>query len=77
LPFKKDEAQASHEDVAHIPSIQDSSTGERHSSDLLGNLVATKSQGMEVAEEQMNLKKQVLSKSKTISQAMSETEKQL
>lgn len=29
----------------------DSSTGERHSSDLLGNLVATKAQGMEAADE--------------------------
>jgi hypothetical protein len=29
----------------------DSSTGERHSSDLLGNLVATKAQGMEPPED--------------------------
>ena len=29
----------------------DSSTGERHSTDLLGNLVATKAQGMEAADE--------------------------
>lgn len=29
----------------------DSSTGERNSNDLLGNLVATKTQGMEAADE--------------------------
>lgn len=52
LPFKKDEANTEQqESVGNIPSVKDSSTGERHSSDLLGNLVATKAQGMEAAEE--------------------------
>ena len=60
LPFKKDEAQASHENVGNIPSIQDSSTGERHNNELSGNLVATKSQGMELEEN--NLKKTILAK---------------
>jgi hypothetical protein len=70
LPFKKDEALAAHDNVENVPSIQDSSTGERHSSDLLGNLLATKSQGMEVSEEEANFKKNVLSKTKLLSESM-------
>lgn len=46
--------------MENVPSIQDSSTGERHGSDILGNLVATKSQGMEIEEN--NLKKNILAK---------------
>lgn len=41
MPFKKDESTNEHQVVGHIPSVQDSSTGQRHSMDLLGNLVGT------------------------------------
>lgn len=44
LPFKKDEPEKQHSNVGNIPSVQDSSTGSRHSPDIMGNLVATKSQ---------------------------------
>ena len=44
LPFKKDTSTNSHQDVGNIPSVQDSSTGIRHSPDILGTLLATKSQ---------------------------------
>jgi hypothetical protein len=43
LPFKQKEPKKNHEDVKHIPSIQDSSTGARHSPDILGSFLATKS----------------------------------
>ena len=36
--------------MQHIPSVQDSSTGTRHSSVVLGNFVATKAQNMNVME---------------------------
>lgn len=42
LPFKKDtEGIQSTTEVKHIPSVQDSSTGNRHSPDILGLLVGT------------------------------------
>lgn len=50
LPFKKDAPINQHSDVQNIPSIQDSSTGERHSPEILGNLLATKSQGMNLSK---------------------------
>jgi hypothetical protein len=43
LPFKKDTPQIHHDDVKNIPSVQDSSTGARHSPNILGNFLATKS----------------------------------
>jgi hypothetical protein len=42
LPFKKDNAKNKYANVKHIPSIQNSSTGSRHSPDILGQLVGTK-----------------------------------
>lgn len=44
LPFKKDTPTDKHEDVGNIPSVQDSSTGQRHEPEILGTLLATKSQ---------------------------------
>lgn len=53
MPFKKDESTNEHQVVSHIPSVQDSSTGQRHSMDLLGNLVGTHQQGMDVADSKL------------------------
>ena len=52
LPFKKviEQSQAAAE-VKHIPSVQDSSTGSRHSPDILGMLVGTKEKNMNVKKK--------------------------
>lgn len=57
LPFKETAPKNHHADVKHIPSIQDSSTGARHSPDILGNFLATKSQNMNVIEKKKSKKK--------------------
>jgi len=41
MPFKKDQGVNAHQDVQHIPSVQDSSTGTRHSAKLQGSFLAT------------------------------------
>ena len=46
MPFKTDTPKDQHQNVGNVPSVQDSSTGIRHSSDILGNLLATKEEGM-------------------------------
>lgn len=56
LPFKKDQQESNHKNVGHIPSVQDSSTGSRHSSEIMGNLVATKAQNMEVQSSHSKVK---------------------
>jgi Asp/Glu/hydantoin racemase len=43
--------------VKNVPSIQDSSTGARHSPDILGSYLATKSQGMNVLDKKHSKKK--------------------
>lgn len=48
MPFTKDEKVDPHKDVEHIPSVQDSSTGNRHSPKLQGTYLATKAQNMVV-----------------------------
>ena len=48
LPFKKDVPSPDHSDVGNIPSVQDSSTGIRHTPEILGNLLGTKAEGMNV-----------------------------
>ena len=40
-----------HSQVQHIPSVKDSSTGTRHSPEILGNLVQSKAQGMTVKKK--------------------------
>lgn len=52
LPFKKDSPTNHHKDVGNIPSVQDSSTGVRHTllDQQQGQLLGTK-------EKNMNLKK--------------------
>jgi hypothetical protein len=57
LPFKKDTPTIHHDDVKNIPSVQDSSTGARHSSIILGNFLATKSQGMNLKHDKKHSKK--------------------
>lgn len=42
-----------------MPSIQDSSTGARHSPDILGSFLATKSQGMNVLDKHKSKKQKV------------------
>jgi hypothetical protein len=42
--------------VKTIPSVQDSSTGARHSSDILGNFLATDQQGMTVKKKKHSKK---------------------
>jgi len=51
LPFKKDAPKNHYSEVKHIPSIQNSSTGDRHSPDILGQLVGTKEKNMVVHEK--------------------------
>jgi hypothetical protein len=45
--------------VKNVPSIQDSSTGARHSPDILGSFLATKSQGMNVLDKHKTKKQKV------------------
>jgi len=54
--------------------VQDSSTGERHSMDLLGNLVSTKSQGMDIADSKLI---SLENKTPKISKSVTEAEKQM
>ena len=51
LPFKKDTPTIHHDDVKNIPSVQDSSTGARHSPNILGNFLATKQEGMTIKKK--------------------------
>lgn len=48
LPFKKEQKQVSHPNVGRIPSVKDSGTGARHGADVLGSLLETGAQGMNV-----------------------------
>jgi hypothetical protein len=57
LPFKKDTPTIHHDDVKNIPSVQDSSTGARHSQNVLGNFLAINSQGMTLKHEKKHTKK--------------------
>ena len=71
LPFKKDAPKNTHSDVKHIPSIQNSSTGDRHSPDILGQLVATKEKGMNIKEKKHSKKflKDIAKAKETIKEA--------
>lgn len=57
LPFKKDTPTIHHDNVKNIPSVQDSSTGARHSPNILGNFLATKAEGMNVKHNKKHTKK--------------------
>lgn len=50
MPFKKDQPKDAHVNVQHIPSVQDSSTGTRHTGEVLGTFLATGQQNMMVAK---------------------------
>lgn len=50
MPFKKDQPKDAHLNVQHIPSVQDSSTGTRHSGEILGSFLATGQQNMMIAK---------------------------
>lgn len=71
LPFKKDAPKNQHQDVKHIPSTKNSSTGERHSPDILGQLVGTKEKNMVVKEKKHSKKflKDIAAAKKTIKEA--------
>ena len=51
LPFKKEQKVQSHPNVGRIPSVKDSGTGARHGLDVLGSLLETGSQNMQVQQQ--------------------------
>jgi len=56
MPFGKQQASNAHGDVQYIPSVQDSSTGTRHSATINGSFLQSSQQNMNLQKKKTHSK---------------------